>query len=112
MTDLMERMKNIKRWGPGSDIKKVIIQVCICDNKNNHELQYSFLSNDKKGLTYDYIRNGIITTILQVPTIEPDKIAYLKRTDLLNKIPNAHYIKSKNCKHFDIVIDVDNLLAE
>lgn len=110
MIDLMERMKNIKKWGPGSDIKKGLIEVCILDKQTNKELQYSFVSRDNDGLTYDYIRNGIISTILQVPPIEKDKIAYLKRVDLFKFIPNVAYVKSKNRKHFDMVIDVNNLL--
>lgn len=110
MIDLMEKLKNRKRWEPGSDIKKMLVDVLIYDKNQKQELQYAFLSKDKQGLTYDYIKTGIITAILQVPAIESNKIDYLKKVDLLSKIPNVYYVKSKNRKHFDMVIDVNNLL--
>ena len=110
MIDLMEKLKNRKRWEPGSDIKKMLVDVLIYDKNRNEELQCYFLSKDKQGLTYDYIRNGIITAILQIPVLESNKISYLKKVDLLNKIQNVFYKKSKNRKHFDMAVDVNNLL--
>ena len=111
MIDLMENLKKIKRWESGSEVKKSLVEVRIFDDKRNKELQYSFFSkNDKEGMTYDYIKNALTIAILQVPAIEEDKIEFMKRNDTLGRVPNIRYIKSKNRHHFDMEIDVNNLL--
>ena len=61
--------KKPRVWGPGSNVKKNIADILIQDKVNNTELQYTVVTVNKEGETYDFFKNSIITTILQVPAI-------------------------------------------
>lgn len=100
-----------KKWGPGVDLKKTIANICIEDKTLGKTLQYTVVSKDNIGFTYDFLKNAVITTVLEVPAIEKDKVAFIDRNKTLNKIPGLIYAKSKNRRHFDIVFDVNNILA-
>ena len=102
--------KKPRVWGPGSSVKKNIAEILIQDKVNNTELQYTVVTVNKEGETYDFFKNSIITTILMVPAIETDKIGYIDRTNFFTKLPGLKYAKSKNRRYFDMVFDVNNLL--
>jgi hypothetical protein len=104
------KRKKFKVWGPKTELKKTIAEICIEDKILGKELQYTVISKDNDGFTYDYLKNAIITTVLEVPAIEKDKIAFIDKHKTLNNIPNIAYAKSKNRRHFDIVFDVNNIL--
>lgn len=102
--------KKPKVWGPESNVKKNIADILIQDKVRNIELQYTVVTVNRDGETYDFFKNAIVTTILQVPAIETDKIGYIDRTKLFTKLPGLKYAKSKNRHHFDMVFDINNLL--
>lgn len=102
--------KKPRVWGHGSSVKKNIAEILIQDKVNNTELQYTVVTVNKEGETYDFFKNSIITTILMVPAIETDKIGYIDRTKFFTKLPGLKYAKSKNRRYFDMVFDVNNLL--
>lgn len=51
MPNPLEKFKTVRKFGPGSDIKKTIVSVCIYDK--DKQLQYYFVSRDRQGLSYD-----------------------------------------------------------
>ena len=104
--------KKFKIFGPGSEIKKNMVNICLQDNERNKELQYSVISHDRQGLTYDFVKNAVITMVLRVPEIEKDKLAFIDQYKMLREMPNLNYVKSKNRRYFDMVFDVNNILEK
>ena len=107
MPNPLEKFKTVRKFGPGSDIKKTIVSVCIYDK--DKQLQYDFVSRDRQGLSYDSYRDFIISTIIKIPqSYVNDKIGFMKKYDLFAGDPDIAYAKTKNRRYFDMIIDVSN----